>query len=85
MLVSSAGSLWKLPCDPFPSIFCILGEAAHIRRSPRANGGWGGGMAALSSPYSVPQVPCQMENSTTPLLCGSGLFFLIIGLGLAVT
>lgn len=42
-------------------------------------------MAALSSPYSVPQVPCQMENSTTPLLCGSGLFFLIIGLGLAVT
>lgn len=80
MLVSRAGSLWKLPCDPFPSFFCILREAARAWGISRASG-----QGSVRCCLQQSQVPFQLENSTALLLWGSGLFFLFIGLGLAVT
>lgn len=66
--MSSAGSLWKLPCDPFPLFFCILREAAHAYRSPRASGR---GMCA-----AAPALPAQCLKSLSswkiPLLSCSG-------------
>lgn len=84
MLVSSAGSLWKLPGDPFPLFFCNLREAAHAWRSPGASGR-GMCAAAPGSPCFMPQVPFQMENSFALLLWDSGLLFFFIALGFAVT